>query len=71
MWVCSVFGFLSQVQETDTRSLTELYNDLAFADLESDSSYNLTEANLLKVRRPPARCGTASMAHERQPADAL
>lgn len=39
----------SQIAETDTRSLMELFADVAHADLEAESGYNLTEANLVKV----------------------
>ncbi|PNH01373.1 hypothetical protein TSOC_012747, partial [Tetrabaena socialis] len=40
-----------QVRETDTRSLLELYGDLAYADLERESVYDVSEANLLKLVR--------------------
>ncbi|KAG2447577.1 hypothetical protein HYH02_007500 [Chlamydomonas schloesseri] len=39
------------VSDTDTRALTELYGELAYADLEAESVYDLSEANLLKVVR--------------------
>lgn len=41
---------MAQIEETDTKALMELFADAAFADLEAESGYNLTEANLLKVR---------------------
>lgn len=40
-----------QVQETDTRNLMDLYGEVAYADLEKESVYDLTEPNLLKVKR--------------------
>ncbi|GLC34065.1 hypothetical protein PLESTB_000833500 [Pleodorina starrii] len=39
------------VRETDTRSLLDMYGDLACADLEKESVYDLTESNLLKLVR--------------------
>ncbi|GFH11686.1 hypothetical protein HaLaN_07226 [Haematococcus lacustris] len=38
-----------QVQETDVHTLMSLFDDLAHADFESESAFNLTEASLLKV----------------------
>ncbi|GFR42463.1 hypothetical protein Agub_g3371 [Astrephomene gubernaculifera] len=39
------------VRDTDTRSLQELFGEVAFADLERESVYDMTEANLLKLVR--------------------
>ncbi|KXZ51732.1 hypothetical protein GPECTOR_11g179 [Gonium pectorale] len=39
------------VRETDTRALMELYGEVAYADLEGESVYDLTEANMLKLVR--------------------
>ncbi|KAG2425849.1 hypothetical protein HXX76_013473 [Chlamydomonas incerta] len=39
------------VSDTDTRTLLEIYGELAYADLEAESVYDLSEANLLKVVR--------------------
>lgn len=40
---------VSQVREGDTRSLLEMYGELAYVDLEKESVYEMTEANMLKV----------------------
>ncbi|KAL6759437.1 hypothetical protein V8C86DRAFT_2575142 [Haematococcus lacustris] len=37
------------VQETDVHTLMSLFDDLAHADFESESAFNLTEASLLKL----------------------
>ncbi|EFJ53022.1 hypothetical protein VOLCADRAFT_120152 [Volvox carteri f. nagariensis] len=39
------------VRETDTRTLLEMYGEMAYADLEKESVYDLTESNLLKMVR--------------------
>ncbi len=39
-----------QAREGDTRSLLEMYGELAYVDLEKESVYEMTEANMLKVR---------------------
>ncbi|GIL45260.1 hypothetical protein Vafri_2548 [Volvox africanus] len=40
-----------QISETDTRSLLEMYGEVAYADLEKESVYDLTESNLVKMVR--------------------
>mmetsp|Transcript_20213 Transcript_20213/g.36327 ORF Transcript_20213/g.36327 Transcript_20213/m.36327 type:complete len:142 (-) Transcript_20213:775-1200(-) len=37
------------MQESETRGLMDILDDLSRADLESESVYNTTESNLLKV----------------------
>ncbi|GIL45259.1 hypothetical protein Vafri_2548 [Volvox africanus] len=39
------------ISETDTRSLLEMYGEVAYADLEKESVYDLTESNLVKMVR--------------------
>lgn len=39
----------SQVGENDARLLMNFYGEIANADLEADSGYNLTQANLIKL----------------------
>eukprot|EP00195_Chlamydomonas_chlamydogama_P001848 CAMPEP_0202924852 /NCGR_PEP_ID=MMETSP1392-20130828/79191_1 /ASSEMBLY_ACC=CAM_ASM_000868 /TAXON_ID=225041 /ORGANISM="Chlamydomonas chlamydogama, Strain SAG 11-48b" /LENGTH=294 /DNA_ID=CAMNT_0049618607 /DNA_START=88 /DNA_END=972 /DNA_ORIENTATION=+ len=39
------------VRDNDSRTVMELFNDVAQADLEGESGYNLTEANLIKLLR--------------------
>lgn len=39
------------VRESDTRSLMEMYQELAHAELEGESVYEMTESNLIKLVR--------------------
>jgi hypothetical protein len=40
---------LPQMQDGDTRTLMDVMNELQTADLERESSYNLTESSLLQL----------------------
>lgn len=38
-----------QTRETDTRTLMSMYSELAYADLDNESVYDMSEANMVKV----------------------
>eukprot|EP00798_Chlamydomonas_sp_ICE-L_P006254 gene6254-2881_t len=54
---------LMQTRETDTKPLSELYMDVATCDLEAESAYNMTEANLVKMMLQFSQHNVEQQAH--------
>ncbi len=48
-WSDIIIPLSHQIREGETSTLMEVYNEVCQADLEGESSYNLTEANMVKV----------------------